>query len=269
MLYRTFLFILIIINPSLILNAQPGKIRNVRMNVVNNQVKINYDIQGRSQQDSFLVKLRFIDQNANITKPLYTEGDIGMGVQPGYGNTIMWDLTQEYTILNKKLKPKLYALDPQKPRRHMGGPSNAFLSVLLPGLGDYFVADHRDMAFKPYLRTITALGLIATGIYAGNQRYHAEGFYFPVPVKQEIYSGRGGYQIVYEDKYYPGPMQYWLFKGDREVFMTAGIIVWLYDIFWVYSKGVVNRRFLKTMEFALEPTSFPNKAYQLSCRINF
>lgn len=269
MLHRAILTLILLFNLSFFSNAQRGRIKNLQMDVVHNQVKIQYDLIGHPKQDSFLVKLRFVEQNANITHPLFTRGDIGMGVPSGNGKSITWDITQEYSILNKQLKPKLYALDPQKPYRNMGGPSNAFLSVLVPGLGDYFVADHRDMIFKPYLRTLTSLGLIATGIYAGNQRYHAEGYYFPVPIRQEIFRGRGGYQIVYEDKYYPGPMQYWLFKGDQEVFITAGIIVWLYDIFWVYSKGVVNRRSLKTMDLSFQPAAFPVRGYELSCRINF
>ena len=49
----------------------------------------------------------------------------------------------------------------------------------------------------------------------------------------------------YQEIYIEGDLQYWLFKGDKELFISLGAAIWFADILWVFAKGSNNIKFLK------------------------
>ena len=190
-----------------------AKVKNVEIEIQQNKALIHYDIKSSSAGSLHSVNLNFIDDYYNIVKPVSLAGDVGSNVVSGSDKTIEWDIKNDFQLLRSKIQPVIFVDGLSKEFNSRGGPTNALLSVIMPGLGDYFVADHRLMHFKPYFRTISSLGLIGLGIYAGNQRYRAEGHYETV---WRTSSGSGTPPGFYRDEYVEGDMQYWLLKGTRK-----------------------------------------------------
>jgi len=222
-----------------------AKVKNVEIKVQQNKALIHYDIKSSSKGPGHSVHLNFLDKQFNLITPNTLSGDVGANISNGINKTIECDITNDFQMLSSEIRPVLFVDGVSKEFSSPGGPGNAFFSILIPGLGDYFVADHRMMHIKPYLRTISSLGLIGLGIYAGNQRYQEEGQYITVLAVDYFEKGLPKkYKEVYEE----GDVQYWLFKGDSEVFISLGAAIWLADIIWVLAKGTNNKNFLKELQ---------------------
>jgi len=217
---------------------------NVSIEIQQNRAIVQYEIKSRVEGSTHLVFLNFIDEEYHLVAPTTLSGNVGPGISSGMRNSIEWDITKDIQQLGSKITPVIFIDGVSKQFSNTGGPRNALLSILMPGLGDYFVADHSLMTFKPYMRTLSSLGLIGLGIYAGNQRYFAEGYYMTV----ETVVGSYNQQFPadkYKEVYIEGDLQYWLFKGDKEVFISLGAAIWFADILWVLAKGNNNIKFLK------------------------
>lgn len=199
----------------------------VDMSIRNDTVIIKYQInESPLNRNYHEVDLFFRDRNYRYYKPDYVSGDIGQVNTPGKLKTIQWSALEDDIDLSKKLFPSLLV-----DYRPLGGPKNTWLSVLIPGMGDGRVFYTKNMTFKPWMRTISSYGLIATGIYAGTHR-----------TRDKIYSKNNPDQFIgFSER------ETWLFKGDQELFLIAGIGIWLYDIFWVYSQGMKNERLNKIL----------------------
>ena len=131
---------------------------------------------------------------------------------------------------------------------HNGGPVNALYSILIPGLGDYFVKDSRSMIIKPYMRTISTLGLVGLGIIASQKREM-------VPIMSVRYinvrydsnndgaiDGRDNLRYTEVPIVIGKERKVWLFENDAEVFFITGIIMWGADVIWVFAKGTENEK---------------------------
>ena len=258
---------LIIILSNLIVNAQKNnlKIDNINLDVRDHVIFIHYDILNSDTSELFNVQLFFTDEAyVKYYFPSKVEGDIGIAVQGGQEKTIIWKVSEEMDEIPEKITPQL-RLNDEKINFCDGGPSNAYLSLLVPGLGDYFVADHRNMKFKPYLRTLSSYGLIAMGIIASNYR---------TPVTKWVpafwKSTSTGYKYI--DGHYEelGDYNYLYFRNDAELFIAAGLSIWAIDILWVAAKGSKNKKYKghrKILE-DIQSTSYLSY-YQGGLKINY
>ena len=197
------------------------------MHIKYDSVILQYQIpESALKRETHEVKLFFRDSDYNYYSPNYLDGDVGNVPHSNNMKSIRWQALQDDIDLNQKLFPTL-VVDYEK----MGGPKNAWVSALIPGAGDGLVYNGKNMTFKPWMRTISSYGFIAAGIYATTQR-----------TRTEIYSVNKPDEFIgYSD------WNHWLFKGDRTLFLAAGIGIWLYDIFWVYSQGMKNERLNKIL----------------------
>ncbi|MFO7969218.1 MAG: hypothetical protein R6U15_03785 [Candidatus Izemoplasmatales bacterium] len=208
------------------IHAQESKVENVDLKVKNNKVFVNYDLISNDLDKKNTVELFFVDDRFTIKVPNKLNGDIGEGIEPGVNKTIEWDVFKDNVAIAQKLQPKIIVNGIKK-----GGAKNAYLSMLVPGLGDYFVKDHREMILKPYLRTVSTLGLITMGVIAKQKRYEEEVWgWVTTPNRNDI--PKWSY-LGYETRF-------WLFENDTEFFLAAGIAAWIADIIWVYAKGLEN-----------------------------
>jgi len=220
--------------------------KNIDITIDQDKAIIHFDIKSRIPGSVHQVNLKFLDEDYHLVLPELLTGDIGSNISTEPDRRIEWDISNDVQLLGSNITPVLFIDGTCKQYSNTGGPRNALLSILLPGLGDYFVADRRIMTFKPYMRTISSLGLIALGVWAGEQRYYAEGEYQTFVQLTRVPNEHGpGYhyeETLYE-KYVEGDLQYQFFKGDKEVFIALGAAIWATDIIWVLAKGSNNVKF--------------------------
>jgi hypothetical protein len=218
--------------------------KNIDITIEQNRAIIHYDIISKIPGSVHHVDLKFLDEDYRLVTPSLLSGDIGSDISGKLDRKIEWDISNDVQLLGSNITPVLFVDWNSKQFSSSGGPRNALLSFLLPGLGDYFVADTRMMTFKPYMRTISSLGFIALGFWAGEQRYYAEGEYQTVAHQTLIEGSQRRYETTFYQKYIEGDIQYQFFKGDQVVFIGLGAAIWAADILWVLAKGSNNVKFM-------------------------
>ncbi|MFO7969217.1 MAG: hypothetical protein R6U15_03780 [Candidatus Izemoplasmatales bacterium] len=241
---KIILLILTVIFLSPITKAQEAKVENVDLKVKNNKVFINYDLISNDLSKENSVELFFIDDRFTIKVPGKVSGDIGEGIEPGVNKTIEWDVFKDNIAIAQKLQPKIIVNGIKK-----GGAKNAYLSMLIPGLGDYFVKDHRDMILKPYIRTATVLGLVASSIVANYNREKVDTYGWSQSYRGWNTSNDPIWAVIGYD------YNYWLFENDAEILLAAGISLWVADIIWVYAKGLENEKFKMFSNYSFDVKS--------------
>jgi hypothetical protein len=211
------------------------EVKNIDLDVENNKVIVNYDLLSTPQQ-KHKVGLYFLDESFNVVKPYTLSGDYGDNVTPGR-KKIVWDIAQDKTELSRQLRAKIVLHNTQT---RLGGPQNLFLSLLVPGLGDYFVKNPDDMVIKPYMRTIATLGLVGLGFKAAREREEVP----LTSIKQSRYFNRSTWEweTNLTEIVYGYEKQYWLFKNDAEILLAAGAAMWIADIIWVAAEGRANSK---------------------------
>lgn len=135
---------------------------------------------------------------------------------------------------------------------YVGGPSNMFLSLLLPGLGVKNVTGGEKNGYE---RTVITYGLFA--VSAGCKLYSVNQY-------NKYLSATDQYKI---DTYFNTANSY------NKYFIAAaatGIVVWVYDVIWVANKGFKNRKNQKSYknQFGINYDPVFNN-YMLSYSINF
>jgi len=222
-------------------------IENLRTDLVDNCLEIRYDIEGSSLGQFHMVDLIVIDNMGNIILPDSVTGDVGPEVRAGKNRVITWDIHKEYDVVYGDFHPQI-VLDGSEKYGKNGGPGNLFLSLLVPGLGDYFVEDYKNMKIKPYYKTAFTYGMLGLSLAAALSREQippvmgAPGWYWAGNHLE------GPLQHVYRDDWWlmeAEKTDYWLFPYDSEVFLGIGIAAWLTDIIWVARRGVQNNKIRK------------------------
>lgn len=254
---RNILLILSVLSiPNLALSQGKNKImlNNVKMSVINNKIIINYDIQNSLPDSLHSIGLSFISSDNNIILPENLSGDIGNGITGDEGKLIRWDITKEFDNLNYGLKPYMYLDGSSTLKIPKGGPEKMFLSVLVPGLGDYFVANTREMKFKPYLRFASVAGFMILGYTSGDYRWTD---YNESTILRRTYEYNEGWVTHQEKVLLAGDTHYKYFRHDAEIFYTLGAAIWIADIFWVLNKGYNNKLLNTSMQnsnISISPT---------------
>ncbi len=121
-----------------------------------------------------------------------------------------------------------------------GGPYNAFLSALVPGLGGHFVEKGK---IRPIMTSVTAIGLIGYGLM---QKSTSSDYYSDYK-KSNISSEKPSLYKKANDAHH-----------NYYIATRIGAAIWIADIIWVAYKGMQNRKQTKTTSF-----SFPNNGLRL------
>jgi hypothetical protein len=220
-----------------------GRVENIRTEMNKNHLEIRYDISGSQEGTLHQTDLIMVDNMGNIVYPDSIYGDVGKDVEAGKDKVIVWEVYKEYDVIYGNFIAKV-VLDAPKNRKHMGGPEFALLSLLVPGAGDYFVADWKESRIKPYYKTAFTAGTLGLSVAA----YMNRAIIPPVMAPPGYYlsdDAPPGETLAYIDHYWmkvPEKTDYWLFPYDAEVFIGIGLASWLIDVFWVARKGVQNNR---------------------------
>jgi len=219
---------------------------NIKLNFTENHVEINYDITGSGYGQVHDIDFYVIDNIGNLVFPDSLSGDIGTGIEPGSFKRIIWEIYKEFDVVYGNFEPHII-LDGHENFGIKGGPEYALLSVLVPGLGDYFVADHKNMKIKPYYKTAFIFGFLSLSLTAHLNREYIPpvmgepGWYWHTfPVGDGHYDGI----YLYKDVWIKDVerTEYWLFRYDTEIFLGIGLTAMLIDVIWVARQGVKNNK---------------------------
>jgi len=202
-----------------------AKFANIDFYLVEEKIQVTYDIKARPT-DLFEISLEFVDLNSNqIIIPKSLTGDVGPNIKGGKGKQILWDVFKDLPNgIEGEIRPQLKIL---KAERIYGGPANALKSVPVPGWGDFAVKNHKEMIFKPYIKTILAYGLVGVGVM---QKMNSDKFYNDYLKSENPDEWKNLYDKANSS------------LNQSAIFIGAGAAVWLSDIVWVAIRGAKNNK---------------------------
>lgn len=147
-------------------------------------------------------------------------------VTEGFKDPVEFTFTDEdkKADLSDKGKPVITGGLTQTTHKPLGGPKNAFLSVLLPGLGGHFVEENKA---RPILTTVAAGGLMVYGIM---QKSKADDYYYDYK-KATTYSEVQSYYKKANDA-----------RHTYIITTRIGAAIWVADIIYVAYKGMQNQK---------------------------
>ncbi|MEI6749712.1 MAG: hypothetical protein WCM93_11185 [Bacteroidota bacterium] len=197
------------------------QVQNVDFTVKDDFIIVTYDLSGCPSKELYDIKLKVIS-DYNMIDPISVTGDIKR-VSCGNDKRMVWNVLNDKAELKGKIQIEL-EISHTYSTKIVGGPSNAFLSMLLPGLGDVFV----NKTSKSWY--YTSLFYLGAGYYAYLYKVQSDKFYNVYYNATNQYEKEAAYKSA-NDNY----QRFQIFLG------VAGVI-WLADVIHVTVRGSKNRR---------------------------
>lgn len=231
-----------------VLAAVAQTVSNVRVDVDTQRVKIQYDVAGLVGGDSVFIRV----EKPGGTLPARTvTGDVGRGVTAGLNKTIFWDYRPDGVEIEDSIRVTVLVQRPASPVRRAavgGGPANALLSALLPGVGTIFVQPNRKIGARPLI-SVGYVGLLAYGL---SQRGRS----------REAYAR---YETGLVETDYQDANQ----RHHRYLLATrAAAALWLADVAYTFWKGRKNDR-LRRLSVERVAVDFTKTAPVLGFELRF
>jgi hypothetical protein len=229
-----------------------AKITDVDFALEGRYIVIYYNIEGSLPKEQMTIDLKFINENSETIIPNSITGDAGTKLFGDGPKTILWDIVADQVTLSGNLKALVTISSSEILFR---GPSNALLSVFVPGLGSYFVDKRKGRAA---LTTLSTLGLVTYGIA---QKIKAE----------DLYSDYNASLISSQiERLYTEANNA---NHNYYIATRAGACIWALDIIWVIFKGIHNKKEAKsaydTFTFNGFDLNFDYNRLQLGYSITF
>jgi hypothetical protein len=202
-----------------------AKITDVDFQLEDRYIVINYNLTGAAPKEEMTIELKFITENNETIIPKTVTGDIGTKIFDDGKKAILWDIVTDSPVLAGNLKATVTITSS---RVIFSGPGNAFLSVLIPGLGGYFVDENKTRAV---FTTVSSIGLIAYGVFQKSQadKYYADYLASSTPSEMDdLYTKANSAQHT------------------AFIAASAGIGIWALDVVWVTFKGFHNKKVAKS-----------------------
>jgi hypothetical protein len=210
-------------------------ISNIRTVQTGDVLEIHFDLDA-SATKTYTITPTITTRDGNTIAPVSMMGT-NLNVIAGNDKTIRWDVLKDISSLEGDIMTSL-AIQKSGVRAPAfaavgGGPSNAFLSMLLPGLGDVFVnAPGEQVMIKP------------TWIMAGYAVSVALAYY-GFEQSKENYSGYLSAAQQYEmNTYYDKALYY---RENGYFFATIAGAIWISDVLHVAVKGSRNNKRLRAV----------------------
>jgi hypothetical protein len=198
-----------------------AKITDVDYYLEGNYIVVNYTIIGSLPKEHMTIELSFKTEDNKLIIPQTISGDIGNNHYGDGMKTIHWDIVRDHLLLSGNLKA-IVTITSSKIL--YGGPSNALLSVVIPGLGGYF--DEKNKS-RSILTTISTLGFLGYGIaqkHLANKYYNEYKASILTTEIENLYNKANNAQ----HKYY--------------ISTRVATGLWAFDIIWVALKGIKNKK---------------------------
>ena len=228
------------------------RITDVDFHLENNFIVINYKIEGSLPNEHLSIDLTFVTENNEILKPKTVTGDVGTKNFGNGAKSIQWDIVTDKVSLSGNLKASVTVTSSKV---FYGGPSNALLSVVVPGLGGYFVEKNKTRAIAT---TITTLGLLGYGI---SQHKLSNKYYDDYKASEDPADIDAFYNKANE--------------AHHKAYISSGLAIgiWAFDIIWVTVRGYRNMNDAKSYDKSFRNDglglNYLNDSWQLKYSVSF
>ncbi|MBN2777870.1 MAG: hypothetical protein JXR36_09515 [Bacteroidales bacterium] len=141
-----------------------------------------------------------------------------------------------------------------------GGSGYTLLSLIVPGVGDYFVNGGKGSMLgvnsPPIFTTIATLGMVGSGIYCKSLSNSNYDLYHEATKQSDI------------DKYFDLANN---FNKASYILIGTGAVLWLWDVIWTAKTGSENRKASKLMKdkLSFSPVLLDNRNYGIGLTYNF
>lgn len=216
-------------------------ITDVDYNLDNNLIVINYSITGAINNEVFEIGLRFVNETGQTIIPVSVRGDIGQNIPGGFNKIIYWDIDNDRLEISVVLKALVTIVSSQvivsEPyigssqftgEKPLGGPGNAFLSLVVPSLGGYFVEKNKTRVIITSITEAT-LGIHLINLSGKIKQYETD--LDNAKTIAEIYDINDKLATA-EDNY--------------SMSLATFTLIWLADVVYVAIKGTQNVKQGKT-----------------------
>lgn len=146
--------------------AAQTTVSDTKVEVDEQRVKVTYSVSGIMPGDS--VSLQIESRNKGVLFLKTVTGDVGRNITPGTGKIIYWDYAFDGVKLEGDIKALVIVHQAIRSKKTGGGPANALLSVLVPGLGNVMVQPGHKIGLRPLI-TVAYGGLLAYGLIQKSQ----------------------------------------------------------------------------------------------------
>ncbi|MGM9511094.1 hypothetical protein ACS5NO_25385 [Larkinella sp. GY13] len=210
------------LTPAMSQSTRQVTVTNVKIEQQETRIKITYDVENLVKSDS--VYIQAVNQNNRVLIARSVTGAVGKGVGSGKGKVVYWDIQADgllaedevQVVVNVKLAPPDLG----------GGPANALLSILVPGLGNVLVQPNKKIGFRPLI-TVAYGGLLVYGLM---QRSKAMDQY-----------------AIYESQPYENQAEPYFTKANQLrhqylIATRAAALILVSDVIYSAIKGSRNRR---------------------------
>ncbi len=250
-IFRPLYFMLIMV-PQIMSGQINAKIADVNFRLDNNIIVVEYSIINVSPEDHFTIGLKFITETNQVIIPKSVKGDVGKNIEAGIGKTIIWDIVADRLEFSGALKA-IVTITPSEVNSN--GPYYALLSVVIPGLGGYFVEEKKVRAV---ITTISTLSLMTYGIL---EKTKSDKFY--ADYKQSI--NYEDINALYDKANSIHHKSY--------IAIRIAAVVWIADVIWVARKGVMNLKENRSGQKISSDGGFTlnyiNSEFQLGYKVTF
>jgi hypothetical protein len=218
------------------LNSYAQNIENVDFVVRENNIIVTYDVAGCGPKQLYDIKLIAFCDGKEI-HPQSISGDLKK-ISCGKQKRIEWNVLNDNIELKGSLQV-VVAISKTYSTKITNGPSNAFYSMLLPGLGDHFINKNNK---RWYYISLAYVGL---GYYAFKSKSESNdyyGQYHQATTQKEM-----------DETYEAANSKYQTFQ----ILLGLTAAVWVSDVVYVAVKGFKNRRDqLNSLSFKEPKTRF-------------
>jgi hypothetical protein len=209
-----------------LVNGYSQGIENVSFVQSGNKIMVSYDLVSYTQHEVYDVRLKFVSDKGQEIIPFNVKGDL-VKLNPGKNKKIEWDVLADGKEITTSIQA-IVELTGRHSTKIKGGPSNAFLSLLVPGLGDYYVdLDKEKQLFEPYYITVATYGMLLLG------------YSYKVESNKSYDEYHNATDQTTMDRAYDAANQ----ANHTFIICTSiGATIWAADIAWVAYKGFKNRK---------------------------
>jgi len=206
------------------------QISNVEIRCIKNAIEVTYDLSG-PEHLRMDVTVVFTDKiSSEKIIPQTISGDV-KNVKPGRGKIITWQVLNDRQFIDAEIRANVSATFAITQQEHnqatTGGPGNALLSALMPGLGDVFVNGDEKPIIKPAYITLLFLGSAGLAWYCHQE---SENYYQAYQTSVQQYEINSNYEKA-------------VYYADNAKLMTGiAATIWVMDVIRVAAKGSANRR---------------------------